>query len=260
MKWIFLSLVLSEPCLSFAYASPEIKLCYEDVTVFPWIIGDTGGLVISELHMVEKRLNIKFNLIRLPWKRCQTEAQAGNFDGIIAASYTQDREEWGIYPTQNDLTIERDYRLHTDAFYVYIRKDSSIKWVNKQLINLKEQPVGVQLGYSVGKDLEKAGYSIHASLTTAYDILKEMDFNTLKVAVLQNYESTKTLNEHPKLKQNIIRLKEPYKVADQYLLFTKDFYGKNKDLSKSIWRTIPKARNSREYLKAQKSLMALLDN
>jgi hypothetical protein len=87
MKWICSYLLLSSLCLSQAYAAaPEIKLCYEDVSVFPWITGDDKGLVITELHIVEKMLNLRFKLIRLPWKRCQIEAQAGNLDGLIAAT------------------------------------------------------------------------------------------------------------------------------------------------------------------------------
>ncbi|MBC7537365.1 MAG: hypothetical protein H7281_00985 [Bacteriovorax sp.] len=259
MKWILLCLSLSSICQ--AYAAPEIKLCYEDVSVFPWIIGDNKGLVITELHLVEKMLNLKFKLIRLPWKRCQFEAQSGVLDGIIAASYNKDRAVWGVYPTknENEIEIEREYRLHTDTFFVFTRKDSQIKWDNKHFENLGKNLVGVQLGYSVGSDLKDAGYPIHASFTAAFDILKELDFNALNVAVLQNHETTKTLNEHPKLKNNIIRLKQPFKVADQYLLLTRPFYARNKELSKSIWRAISEARKSQEYLKSEEAMIGKQD-
>jgi polar amino acid transport system substrate-binding protein len=256
MKWICSYLLLSSLCLSQAYAAaPEIKLCYEDVSVFPWITGDDKGLVITELHIVEKMLNLRFKLIRLPWKRCQIEAQAGNLDGLIAASFNKDRAVWGVYPTDDDNTIEREYRLHTDSFFVFIRKDSNIKWENNHFENLGKNQVGVQLGYSVGSDLKDAGYPIHASFTTAHDILKELDFNAINVAVLQNHETTITLNEHPILKKNIVRLGQPFKIADQYLLFTRPFYTQNKELSRKIWHAIAQARKSKEYVKNEESLI-----
>jgi|GEM_PF-6936230 len=117
-------------------AMPEIRLCYEDVVVFPWITGDDKGAAINELHLVEKKLSLKFTMIRLPWKRCQVEAKNGNFEGIIAASYNDERASWGVYPFSDENIIEPDYRMHTDRFYIYTRKDSPIKLKNGRLENL----------------------------------------------------------------------------------------------------------------------------
>lgn len=228
---------------------PEIKLCYEDVSVYPWITGDMKGLVIQELQQVEKIAKVKFKYIRLPWKRCQIDAQNGKLDGLIAASFTKERTNWGVYPTKKSTELDRNLRLHTDSFLVFISKGSPIRFENGRFENLENHLIGVQLGYSVGTDLVEQGHAIHSSFSTAHDLIQALDASVVTVAVLQKYATIKTLNDNPKLKNNIVALKQPFKVADQYLLFTKKFYSSNQEISNRIWNAIPMARESAEYKK-----------
>ena len=252
MKFVSL-LLISFLFLSNLYASgtaqPEIRLCYEDVSVHPWITGDMKGLVIQELQQVEKIAKVKIKYIRLPWKRCQIDAQNGKLDGLIAASFTKERTNWGIYPTKKSGELDRDLRLHTDSFLVFISKGSPIRFENGRFQNLENHLIGVQLGYSVGNDLVDQGYAIHSSFSTAFDLIQALDASVVTVAVLQKYATIKTLEDNPKLKNNIVALKQPFKVADQYLLFTKKFYSSNPEISNRIWNAIPMARESAEYKK-----------
>lgn len=250
MKFLFFTFLIYGTFLQNSFATPEeIKLCYEDVTVYPWITGDKKGLAISELQLVEKNLNLKFKYIRLPWKRCQSQARAGLVDGIIAASFNKKRAEWGTYPIEANDKLERDYRLHTDSFYVYVRKDGHIAWKNANFQNIGNNPVGVQLGYSVGSDVKAAGYQTESSFMTPYDLLKALDMGMVKVAILQNHAAQKTLQEHPNLAKNIERQEEPFKIADQYVLFNTNFFKSNRELCVKIWKAISVARNSHEYQK-----------
>ena len=228
---------------------PEIRLCYEDVSVHPWITGDMKGLVIQQLQIIEKINKVKFKYIRLPWKRCQIEAKMGKIDGLIAASYTKVRTEWGVYPTYKNGNLNRNQRLHTDSFVIFKTKNSPIVYENGKFLNLDTHKIGVQLGYSVGNDLEDQGYPTYSSYSTARDLILALDSNLISVAILQNHATNKVLDENPKLKNNIIALKPPFKIADQYLLFTKRFYSKNKKTSDQIWSSITNARESADYKK-----------
>lgn len=227
----------------------EIRLCYEDVSVHPWITGDMKGLVIQELQQVEKISNVKFKYIRLPWKRCQIDAQNGKLDGLIAASFTKERTNWGVYPTKKSGDLNRNQRLHTDSFMVFKTKHSPIRFENGKFLNLGDNKIGVQLGYSVGTDLVEQGYPTHSSYSTANDLIQALNANSLNVAVLQKYATIKALQDNPKLKKNIVCLKPPFKVADQYLLFTKKFYSANQEISNRIWKAITVARESADYKK-----------
>lgn len=246
-------LLLNILLISNAYANNnaqlEIKLCYEDVSVYPWITGDMKGLVIQELQLVEKFSNVKFKYIRLPWKRCQIEAKNGKIDGLIAASFTKERTQWGVYPTTKDGKLNHNLRLHTDSFKVFKTKNSPIQFANGKFINLGANKIGVQLGYSVGYELSELGYPIHSSYSTAYDLIKALSLNTLNIAILQNHETIKLLADNPKLKINIVEFNQPFKINDQFLLFTKKFYYTNQQISQQIWKSIPRARESEEYKK-----------
>lgn len=228
-------------------SAEEIRLCYEDVTVFPWITGDREGLALFELKKVEEELGIEFTFIRLPWARCQMEAEAGKIEGLIAASFTKERANWGVYPTLPNGELDPDRRLHTDSFHVYVRNDSKIQFKNGKFVDLANNQIGVQLGYSVGNDLKNQGYNVHSSFASAYDIIKQLDIKALEVAVLQNHESKRILKLHPELNKNIRRIEEPYKIKDQYLLFTKKFYVKNEAQVKAIWKSVSRARKSKLY-------------
>lgn len=230
-------------------APTEIRLCYEDVSVYPWITGDLKGLVLQELQQVEKITKLKFKYIRLPWKRCQIDAQNGRLDGLIAASFTKERTNWGIYPTKSNGELDRSLRLHTDSFIVYTTKGSPIRFENGRFENLGNHLIGVQLGYSVGSDLKDQGYATHSSFSTALDLIEALNASVVTVAVLQKHATLKTLADNPKLRRNIVALKHPFKVADQYLLFTKKFYSDHPEISNKIWKAIPIARESAEYKK-----------
>lgn len=232
-------------------ATITVRLCYEDATVYPWITDDEEGLVFVELKQLEKELKQKFTYIRLPWKRCQYEAQSGTIDGLIAASFTKERQQWGVYPMKGDK-LNRHLRMHTDSFYVYVRKDSGIDFREGKFINLGKEQIGVQIGYSVGSDLKEMQLPVHDSFTTAYDILKQLHIKALNIAILQNHETKRTLRENPQFQSTIVRIEEPFKVKDQYLMFNKEFYSKNKNLVESIWHSLPKARNSSAYKSAER--------
>ena len=184
----------------------EIKLCYEDVSVHPWITGDMKGFVIKQLQTVEKLSKVKFKYIRLPWKRCQIEAMKGKIDGLIASSFTKSRTHWGVYPTFKNGNLNHHQRLHTDSFIVFKNKNSPILFENRKFINLGQNKIGVQLGYSVGTDLEDLGYPTYSSYSTADELIRALDSNKITIAILQNHATSNVLSENPILKNNIVKI------------------------------------------------------
>lgn len=246
-KIIFYIFILKSLVAPALHAQIVIKLCHENVTVFPWIIGSNKGLALKEIELIEKDLKIDIQLVRQPWKRCQMEGQAGKVDGLIAASYNEERAAWGQYPLLHDGRPNRDKRMHTDSFYVYVRKDSPINYHDEKFHHLGNNQIGVQLGYSVGKDLQDMGYEIHSTFSRSQDLFKQLDLGVLNVAVLQNHDALKTLEQFPELKRNIKRIDTPFKIKDQYIIFNKTFYQNNKKLADSIWDSLEDARKSKDY-------------
>ncbi|MCV2353017.1 transporter substrate-binding domain-containing protein [Paucibacter sp. B2R-40] len=227
-------------------ADGPVKLCFEDSSVYPWITGDAKGLALLELALVERELNQKFEYIRLPWRRCLLEVQTGRLHAAIAASFNGERASWGSYPQNQDGSLNRELRLHTDSFHVFRRIDSPVRWLNTRFENLGGQPVGVQLGYSVGRNIEELGYPIKTA-RSAEDLMRMLELGALQVVVLQHFEAQRLLKIKPELNTVAVEDGPPVKVADQYLLFNSQFYAGNELLVKSIWSAIERARKSKRY-------------
>jgi polar amino acid transport system substrate-binding protein len=231
-----------------------LKLCFEDTSVYPWITGDDKGLVLYQLALVEKELNQKFEYIRLPWRRCLLEVQNGRVHAAIAASFNSERDAWGSYPKHPDGSLNRELRLHTDSFHVFRRLDSPVRWLNQHFEHLGAQAVGVQLGYSVARNLEELGYPVK-SARSAEDLTRMLEMGVLQVAVLQRYEAQRLLKAKPELKTVMVEEGPPVKVADQYLLFNRQFYAANEAQVKSIWLAIERARKSKKYQEEEAVLL-----
>ena len=242
MKWFLTCLLFSSIFIKDVHANSKIRICSGEAVAYPWLTGGGKGLSVTHIHLVEKILNMEFQITHLPWKRCQLKAKAGQFDAILGATYTHERSQWGIFP-------ESDFRMHSDSFVVFLRKDCSIKWEKKKFENVGKEQIGVLRGYSVGEDLKDAGHSVYSSFGSTFEILKALNDGVLKVAVVSNYSAIKTLNDHPELKKNIVRQEEIFKTTEHHLLFTKKFHSQNTDLVKKIWQAVAAVRKSPDYQK-----------
>lgn len=239
--WISLGLGLGS-----AAAEAPLKLCFEDTSVYPWITGDDQGLALLEMALVEKDLSLRVEFLRLPWRRCLLEVRNGRVQAVIAASFNTERAAWGSYPTQADGSLNRDLRMHTDSFHVFRRVDSPVRWLNQRFENLGTQAVGVQLGYSVASNLAEWGYPVKTA-RSAEDLTRMLELGVLQVAVLQQHEAKRLLRARPELHKVMVEDGAALKVADQYLLFNRQFYAANEALVRSIWAAIERARKSKKY-------------
>ena len=246
MPRLALFLLLSTFSLLVHAQDRKLQFCYEDHSVYPWVTGVKQGLVFYLLNKTEAELRLNFDLISLPWKRCLNEVKAGRIHAAIGASYIQDRAKWGTYPTDANGNINKELRLFYANFFVYRRNDSAVRWHNQRFENLRQQSVGVQLGYSVGKDLEELGYPI-TYLPASEDLVAVFKTKALEVIVLENSEADRVIAANPGLENLMVKEDDPVKGGEQYLLFNTVYYNANSALAHSIWETLAKVRRSKAY-------------
>lgn len=225
---------------------PPLKFCYVDHSMSPWVIGTNQGLVISAIRKAEKELHQTFELVRLPWKRCLNEVKEGRIQAAIGASYLKERASWGSYPTTAQGRLNKDLRLFNASFYLYKRVGSEVRWHDQQLMNLEQQHIGIQLGYSVGRELEKHGYPI-TYLPASDDLVNAFRSGELDFIVLESSEAKRIISTAPSLKNTIIRDDEPIMVAEQFLLFNTNYYLAHQAQVNTIWETLARIRKSRAY-------------
>jgi polar amino acid transport system substrate-binding protein len=89
---------ISLMCVVGALHAAPLKCCYEDVPQRPWTYPDDKGLNFSLLSQVEKQLGEKFEYVSLPWKRCLAYVNSGTMDGVIGATFSPERLEFGVFP------------------------------------------------------------------------------------------------------------------------------------------------------------------
>ncbi|MFZ6848799.1 hypothetical protein [Undibacterium sp. RuRC25W] len=246
MVRLSLFLLLNLVTLIASSAENKLKFCYIDHSMSPWITGANQGLVLSAIHQAEHDLNQEFELLRLPWKRCLNEVKEGRIQAAIGASYMKERTIWGSYPTTTHGALNKDLRLFNANFYLYRHMNSKVRWHNQHLEHADNLHVGVQLGYSVGRDLEKLGYSI-TYLPASDDLVGAFKSGMPEVIVLEEAEANRIMNKNTALKNTMIRDDEPIKIAEQYLLFNADFYNEHKVQVNTIWATLGKTRKSKSY-------------
>jgi len=213
---------------------------YADITIaFGASIGVTKPapnqkIDTDKLIKIAKDNNIKLILKPIPWKRALLLVEKGRVDGVINASYKENRAVYAKYPMLNNQ-LDSSRRLNDGmSYYIYKNRNSTLKWDGKKFIN-PDGPVGVMAKFAVVEDLEK-----HPNIT-----IQEFDNNpevirSLASAKIAGYAGTyiavdKMLKKYPSFAKNIVRESIPIRKKEYFLIFSKKTYIHKKQEMEIIW-------------------------
>jgi polar amino acid transport system substrate-binding protein len=87
----------------------------------------------------------------MPWKHCPEGVEKGGIAGAFAASYTDERAKYAVYPLAGGKP-DPLRRLHTDGYTLLRLKGSTVGWDGHKFSNLSG-PIGTQAAYSIVADL-----------------------------------------------------------------------------------------------------------
>lgn len=221
-----------------------VKFCHEDTDVYPWVLKDRPGLNIVHMKAVEQKLGAKFEIVPLPWKRCQEEMREGKVDGIFAASFKTERLEMGHYPMSGDKT-DASRAMMFDGYSLYRLKGSGAQWDGSKLT--VSGAVGAQPGYSIIDQLKQLGARVDDGTKTADDNLRKLLAGRLDAVALQTLEGDNALSTNAEFAAKIEKVKPPLVDKPFFLMLSKQFVGKYGDFSKDIWKTLAEVRESADY-------------
>lgn len=114
-------------------------------------------------------VSVKFS----SWSRALYEAKNGHFDGLLPAYWTEDREQWFLYPKPISS-------INTGLLKLRTRTD--IKYDN-DLTNLIGFRIGVGRGYSTSKEFDEAEYLDKLEVRTTPQILLMLWLGRIDLAV-----------------------------------------------------------------------------
>lgn len=222
----------------------SMKLCYENEDVYPWVLKAKPGLNIIMLNAVEQKLAVKFELVGLPWKRCQDEVKNGAMDGLFAASFKPDRMEIGIYPMAAGKPDESKAMM-MDGYTLYRLKGSAVQWDGKKLT--VGGAIGAQPGYSIIDQLKALGAKVDDGARTADDNLRKLIAGRVDAVALQTLEGGNSLANNAEFSTKVERVSPVLVEKPYYLMLSKQFVAKYGDFSKEAWDAVVQVRESPDY-------------
>lgn len=192
-------------------------------------------------------INIKFKPIL--WSRGLELIKTGLADGIIDASYNDERATYSVYPTKTGIP-DPAKMLRSIVYSLYKNKNSTISWDGTRLDGIDGDIASVS-SFAIVSDLRKDGIIIQEEPNVT-GIVRNLAIGKFKSAALQSYMADEFLVNNPALKENIIKIEPPLKRKEYYLIFSKKFYDEQSELAKAIWDAIEDYRSTDEYRQMRK--------
>lgn len=229
-------------------------LCYDAAEQYPWILKDGKGLNIVLLEMASKESSEKFEMIALPWKRCLHSVEKGAMAGAFAASYSEERAQFAVYPMAAGK-LDGTRRLMNDGYTLYRAKGSNVNWDGSKFSNLNG-PIGTQASYSIAADLVKWGATVESSSHSPEALLRAVAGGYLQAVALLTAEGRYAVKKS-EFGDRIEMVSPPLTEKPYFLIYGKNYYEKNRKMADDLWLRIAKARESTEYKATESSLRTL---
>ena len=253
---LFLMSVLLLTCYGVTAYARDLTIACENKQDFPTVMGNSAtvlpenpGMGVEAIYRLEKKLNIKINIKRLPWKRCLAEMEKGHIDGVFTASYKEKRKQFGLYP-EVDGKVDPSRRFTSASYALYRLKGSDVKYDGENF-HIKGK-VGAPLGYSIVDDLKKKGLTVDESPNTLNDFKKMVKGRIEAVAALEmtgDYYLMINQDLNEKIEKVLpLIVEKPY-----YFMLSHQLYKENKDLAEKIWDTIAEIRRDPDFQKLLKN-------
>lgn len=112
--------------------SADFTFCVEDQDNPPYQTGpekwksSDQGLVVDLVNLAADYSDNNISYIHRPWKRCQQELKNGAIDGVIAFIFTEERDQWVVFPKTEGVPDDRYSFL--GEYRVFVHKDNELDW------------------------------------------------------------------------------------------------------------------------------------
>jgi len=230
-------------------AETTVTFTFENVDSFPWSMKSTDGIDLILLKMTDEALpEVTFKYNQAPWKRCLNNIETGKTEGCFTASYKDKRLQYGFYPgTHTGGKVDSNLMLHASSYSLYVLKDSSINVTGKMAISGLDGKVAAPAGYSIGSDLEKAGFKVDATASKTSNNFKKLLNGRVKAVAALTLNGNNILSKQKQYSDKIKVIETPLVNKPYYIMFSKQFVKKDKALAEKIWNKIAELRETSEF-------------
>lgn len=240
MKVLFLLLAL----FSTLFASKSVNLLYS--TQNDGTISDSSIWIVEMIEEAGKNIGVDVNFQGVSWSRGLELVSSGIADGIINASYKDERASFAVYPLDKNGSLDISKSLKAPAYYLYVKNDSPITFDGKSIKNL-DGKIGAVSGYAVIDSLKALGVEVQEGINEISNLRNVLYGELEATAELEN-DALNALKSDSELKKGIRKLPIPVRKKEYFLIFSKNFYEKNKAVAEAIWDEISKLKNNEKYI------------
>lgn len=231
-------LVLAAP----ARAERQLRLCLNQ----EMDRNDSGKLAYALMAQVGRQLpGLRLSFTPLPWARCLRMAEQGEFDGVLAGSFSAERARSLHYPLKPDGTPDASLRMFNLGFVLMRRSGHPIEWDGERFLHA-DGPIGVQRGYSVAEFLRERKIPVDDGNLTVQGTLNKLIHGRVAGALVNPFNAdmdTARLEGAERLEMvGPLIQKKPY-----FLIFSRQLGEDQPALCQEIWRAVEQARGSAEF-------------
>jgi polar amino acid transport system substrate-binding protein len=230
-------------CMPGAQAQ-TLTVCYERADIAPWRFTDGSGLNFQLLQMAAAKAGVQLAFISLPWKRCLEQLKDNDVQGLFAASHQSDRLAFGVFPPGSPPSPSM--RLHVDRYVLVRRRGDSVQWDGRHVTGL-QGAVGVQLGYSVARQLRDMGLTVDEGTQAAPDLLVKLASGRVGAVALGGSDAVTLLQPGGPLAEVLEVLPLPLVEKPYFLMLSRQLVQESPDVATRLWEAIAAVRASPAY-------------
>lgn len=231
-------------------AGHVVRLSYETKANPPRYLGEgttidrqRPGLTIELLRLVEPRVGVRFEFVRVPWARSMYLLETNQVDGVFHGSWVAERERFAAYPMK-DGRPDASRSIFTQSYHLYARKDTRLAWNGEQLA--VNGPVGTTRGYSVARWLQEQGVRVEEENDLPSSLRKVLAGRLEAYAELENMAAA-VIASHRDEMRDLVKVQPALRTVPYYLMLSKGFVAREPALAERIWSAIGEALRSPEY-------------
>lgn len=187
---------------------------------------------------------LRVQMALLPWQRCLSDAANGQFDAVLAASYTAQRAQSLAYPLNAQGEPDASRRMFQVGYVLLKRKDSPVLWDGERFHHSSARPgeaIGAERGYSIVLFARDRGAVVEDRFPSYGSLIESLRIGRT-AGVLINQEGAISLLSDAAWRAELEMSGPPITPKAYYLPVSHAFQAAHPELTERLWTTLAAAR------------------
>ena len=238
MRAKFLILLLALACQ--AVRAGDWTLCVDGNDWGVYTYPDHDGSLQTLVRSAASRLGDGVRYVAYPWRRCESMAEKGEVDGLLAVPWTALSRNRFAFPLSKAKGDPSRAVALVDLVFLQ-RAGGGVSWDGKNLRGLKGRVARVQGYAELGATLDALG--IPSSDDYKSDMLDVRAMLEGRANVIATYgETADLLQTMPNLAGRLAPVGPPFARLAYYVAFGKDTYAARRAEADALWHQIAEMR------------------